>query len=313
MSNSIFTPSEIDVSKIEMGPIKLLDSGAKTVNVRYSGRNLRVEAPSLNIPYGVNIYDKNGPDKLKYSVDLSLRGADDNEQIRALQEFLTAFDEHMIDVGLENAGKWFKKPTATRENIADYYTPVVKVSRDADGNPKPYPPTFKINLRKKKDGQFEGDFYNGTVRDEKGQIASFAKDTPLEEIFPKRGNVTVIFECSGVWLADKRFGTTWKIFQARTDTAAEVIRGPAFKSDVPDIRAFASKVAAPRSNVIADEFEGGSGGDDDDIVAAVMPPAAAPKKVEAPASVPTFKEDEVIEAAAVPKKTTTVKKVVKKV
>lgn len=312
MSNGIFTPSEIDVSKIELGPIKLLDSGAKTVNVRYSGRNLRVEAPSLNIPYGVNIYDKNGPDKLKYSVDLSLRGADDNEQIRALQEFLTAFDDHMIDVGLENAGKWFKKPTATRENIADYYTPVVKVSRDADGNPKPYPPTFKINLRKKKDGQFEGDFYNGTARDEKGQIASFAKDTPLEEIFPKRGNVTVIFECSGVWLADKRFGTTWKIFQARTDTAAEIIRGPAFKSDVPDIRAFASKTvaAAPRSNVIADEFDSAGGGDDeDDIVAAVMP--AAPKKVEAPA--PTFKDDEVIEAAAVPKKTTTVKKVVKKV
>jgi hypothetical protein len=306
MSNGIFTPSEIDVSKIEMGPIKLLDSGAKTINVRYSGRNLRVEAPSLNIPYGVNIYDKNGPDKLKYSVDLSLRGADDNEQIRALQEFLTNFDEQMITAGLENAGKWFKKPAATRENIADYYTPVVKVSRDADGNPKPYPPTFKINLRKKKDGQFEGDFYNGTERDEKGQIASFPRDTPLEEIFPKRGNATIIFECSGVWLADKRFGTTWKIFQARTDTAAEIIRGPAFKSDVPDIRSFTSKaaVAAPRSNVIADEFEGD---EEEDIVAAVMPPAK--KAVDAP----TFKEDEVVEATAVPKKTTTVKKIVKKV
>ncbi len=268
---------------------------------------MMLEAPSLNVPYGVNVFDKNGPPK--YSVDLSLRGADDNDQVRGLQDFLEAFDERMIDAGVENAGKWFKMANPSREVIKAFYTPLVKISRDPQGNPKPYPPTFKLALRGKKgaqagsdSGSFETDFYNAGEKDAKGQIAKFTPDTPVDQVLCKRAQVTAIIQCTGVWFAGGKFGTTWKAVQMRVDSQPEQIRGPAFRSDAPDIRAFVSKALASK---VVEEVEEEEEDAEEEVVAAVLPP----KKAPAPA-VATFEEESVAEPVPVPKKV--VKKIVTK-
>ena len=300
----IQSPSDIKVSKIEFTPVKILDNGGKSVNLRYEGRNLMIETPSLRVPYGVNVFDKTPGAPPKFSVDLSLGGAEDNEQVRALQEFLEAFDERLIDAGVENAGKWFKMTNPNREVIKAFYTPLVKVSRDPQGNPKPYPPTFKLALRKKKDSTaFETDFYDGSAK----PLAAFPRDTPIEEILVKRSNATAIIQCTGLWFAGGKFGTTWKSVQMRIDSQPEQIRGPAFKTDAPDIRAFVAKglaAAAPAPAVEDEEDED----DEEEVLAAVLPPkkVVAPKPVAAAA----FEEEQVAEAVPVLKKV--VKKVVTK-
>jgi len=332
MSSGIYLPSEIAVSKLEFSPVKVLDSGGKSVNLRYEGRNIMVEAPSLSVPYGVNVFDKTPGAPVKYSVDLSLRGADDNDAVRALQEFLEAFDERMIDAGVENASKWFKMANPSREVIRAFYTPVVKVSRDKDGNPKPYPPTFKLALRKRlvkgaaPDSTslartFETRFYDGTAGGGKA-VAEFDGETKLEELLPKRSQATVIMQCTGMWFAGGKFGTTWKAVQLRVDSQPEQIRGPAFRSEAPDVRAFVARSATAAAGAGGD-YDGYGGGDDgeeeDDVVAAVAPvparKAAAPAPAPAPAP-PAFEDDDdhVAEPVAVPvkAKVTATKKVVKK-
>jgi hypothetical protein len=319
MSSMIHTPSEIEVSKIAFQPVKILDNGGKSVNLHFEGRNIMLETPSLNVPYGINVFDKTSPPK--FSVDLSLRGADDNEKIKELQEFLEAFDERMIDAGVENAGKWFKMANPNREVIKAFYTPVVKISRDASGAPKPYPPTFKVNLRKKiakkggpapdpsdsSVGAFEAQFYNASETDSKGQIAGFEAGAGIDTVLPKRSQATAIIQCTGVWFAGGKFGTTWKAVQIRVDSQPEQIRGPAFRSDAPDIRAFvAKKLAAPAAGGAG---YGGYDEDEEDVLAAavVAPPAKA-----APAPAPAFEEEE-DEAAVVEAPPPPAKKVVKKV
>jgi len=292
----IQTPSEIDCSKIEFGPVKVLDNGGKTVNLRYEGRNLMVETPSVGLPYGVNIFDKNGPPK--YSVDLSFRGAEE------LQKFFEEFDERMVDAGVENAQKWWKMNNPSREVVKAFYTPVVKVSRDQQGNLKPYPPTFKVNLRKKKGADaaasasntFEAEMYNGAVT----PLVAFDKEMPVDQVLSKRSNVTAIVQCTGVWFAGGKFGSTWKAVQFRVDSQPEQIRGPAFRSSAPDIRAF---VKSQPKQVADEEFDEDEG---EEVVAAVLPkakPAAAPVVVE---------DDEEEEAEPVPVPKKVVKKVVPK-
>lgn len=266
-----------------------------------------LETPSMRVPYGVNIYDKAGPQALKYSVDLSLGGADENPDVAALQAFLESFDERMIDAAVENAQKWFKMNNPSREVIKAFYTPLVKVPRDAQGNLKPYPPTFKVSLRKKKDGNFETDFYDGT----KKPLEAFDRDTPIEQILPKRSQATTIIACTGVWFAGGKFGTTWKAVQLRVDGVPEQIRGPAFKTDAPDVRAFVSKKTAP----VADATGYADDEDDDEeeeVVAAVLPPKPVAKKA-APPPPAVFEEEQVAEPVAVPAPVVKVaKKVVKK-
>ena len=318
MSSMISLPSEISVSKLEFGPVKVLDSGGKSVNIRYEGRNLMLETPSLNVPYGVNKFDKTPGAPVKYSVDLSFRGADDNEEIRGLQEFLEAFDERMIDAGIENADKWFKMKGVSREVIKAFYTPVVKISVDKEGNPKPYPPTFKLALRKRmirkagdksgtpdpadNVGAFDTKFYNAQEKDAKGAIAEFDGGLKIDDLLPKRSQVGAIIQCTGIWFAGGKYGTTWKVVQLRVDSQPEQIRGPAFRSEAPDIRAFTAARGGAGTG-------GGYGGYDDDagddageesVVAAALPVVAPKPAAAKPAPVATFDEELVTDPIAVP-------------
>lgn len=335
MSSSVNFPSDVSVSKIQFKPVKILDNGGKTVNLDYEGQALSIETPSLNVPYGVNVYDKTPGAPPKYSVDLSLRGAEEDEKIGSLQSFLEAFDERMIDAGVENAGKWFKMANPNRDVIKAFYTPLVKYSRDANGALKPYPPTFKLSLRRAlaprkaggaggppppaptgtNIGSFRAEFYDPTADlDAKGNISSFPRDTDINQVLVKRAQTTVIMQCTGVWFAGGKFGTTWIATQFRMDSRPEVARGPAFRSEAPDIRAFVAKTVAAKA-AAADAEAGGDEedeGEDEEVVAAVLPPAkkAAPAPAPAPVPVAAFAEESVAEPIPVPKKV--VKKVVAK-
>lgn len=298
MSSQVLTPSEIDVTKFTFGQVKSLESGSKMVSVFYEGNPLIVELPSLSVPFGVNVFDKNGPPK--FSADFSFRGADDNDAIREAQEFLESFDERMVDAGVTNAAKWLKM-APNREVIKAIYTPSLRYSKDAEGNLKPYPPTFKAPLKKRKDGSFETDFYNAAERDEKGGLQKFPEDMSVEQILSKRTWATPIVQCTGIWIAGSKFGVTWKALQIRVDSQPNQIRGPAFRSDAPDIRSFVSKEVAKGAGVSAAHDVIDDGDAEDDVVAAVLPPPVAARKAPAPAPVPTFEDDEaVMEPVALP-------------
>jgi hypothetical protein len=262
------------------------------------------------------VFDKTPGAPVKYSVDLSLRGVEDSADVQAFQTFLEAFDERLIDAGVENAQKWFKMANPSREVIKAFYTPSLKYSRDASGALKPYPPTVKLALRKAKGSDaFEPKFYDCTKGGD--EMPEYAKATPLETILAKRTQATATMQCTGIWFAGGKFGTTWKATQIRVESQPETIRGPTFRRDAPDIRAFVSKGLAASSSAAAEAED-----DDDEeceetvlsettikpknsVLDAVLPPpkAAAPT----PAATSAFSEA-VSEAVAVPKKI--VKKVV---
>lgn len=339
MASNIRIASEIDASKIEFGPVKVLNSGAKSVPLRYEGRNLMLETPTLTIPYGVNKFDKTPGAVPKFSVDMSLGGADDNKDIAALKEFFEAFDQRMVQAGMENSNAWFKMAKPNETVIDAFYTRIMKISRDESGNPKPYPPTFKAALRKRiirKPGDKEGvqdlgetvsafdtKFYNAAK-----DMEEFEGELKIEDVLPKRAQISLIMECTGVWFAGGKFGTTWRAFQVLVHNKPEQIRGPAFRSfatDAPDIKAFAARLTATAPAVPVggagdaaedDDGYGGYGGSTGggSALDAVMPKkavAAAPA-VEEPVVAPTYDEEQVTEPVAVPAAKKVVKKVVKK-
>ena len=84
MSNLIVSPKNFTCTNVSISPLKSLDSGAKQAFVNYAydantRKNLSVQISTLPVPYGMNMFDKVGPPK--YSVDLSLRGYDDNPKV----------------------------------------------------------------------------------------------------------------------------------------------------------------------------------------------------------------------------------------
>ena len=133
MSNLIVSPKNFSCANIVITPLKSLDSGAKQAYVNYAydantRKNLSVQIATLPVPYGMNMFDKAGPPK--YSVDLSLRGYDENPKVKQVYEMFTALDEYMIDQGVANSKTWFKAQL-TRDVVKAFYTPLVRWSKDA--------------------------------------------------------------------------------------------------------------------------------------------------------------------------------------
>lgn len=296
---SVVQPTSFNIAQLSISEAKKLDNGSSQAYVNYNGKKLRIQAPRLPIPMDAGDYQGNQ----KYKVQLSFRDKDSNPKVAAFYKALEDFDNFVIDHAVSKSGPWFKKPGMARDIVVDKYTPSIKYSKDKEGNLKPYPPTHGVALKKNnKTGAFDAELYDKEKRLIEGV-------TPIDVL--KRGcEITPILECTGIWITDKGFGATWKLFQARVDVGAEGFEpGCAILDDdeesEPVAKPVVTKKVAPAAptNMINSDDEG-------DVLAAVKP-----TKAPAPEPAEEVEEDEVVEPKPVPKpvvKKPVVKKIVPK-
>lgn len=301
MSSPIVQPAAFSSSKVSISQPKVLESGGKMAYLNYAdSRALVLQTPSLPSPFGLNVFDKAGPPK--YSIDLAMRGYQENPKVKAFFKALSDLDEYMIDQGVKNSKQWFKSDMK-REVVAAFYTPCVKFGKDKEGNQTPYPPNFKVQLKRSRDGEgFECQFYDAKSKGD--PHAQPLKGVPVEEMLVKKVEVTALVQCTGVWFAGGKFGVSWKAVQMRLDSVPQGIRGYGFQEEVAEEFDEPSEFSKPAARpALADE--------DDSEDEEVAP--APPSKAAAPAPAADSDDDE--EAPApVPKKTTVTKaKVVKTV
>ena len=300
MSSPIVQSASFSTSKVSISQPKVLDSGGKLAYLNYGdARSLVMQTPSLPSPFGLNVFDKNGPPK--YSLDLALRGyngTSPNPKVKSFFDALTALDEYMIDQGVKNSKLWFKADMK-REVVQAFYTPTVKFGRDKEGNQTPYPPNVKLQLRRTRDGAgFEAEFY-----DEKSKTnpnAKPIKDIPVEEMLVKKVEVTALMQCTGVWFAGGKYGLSWKAVQVRLDSVPAGLTRNAFLVDDEESAEFST-----RRVPVQDE-------DEEDEEVAPAPTYASAARAPAPAAPADEEDDEEVAPAPVPKKKVmSIKKAVK--
>ena len=306
MASNVVLSSNFNTQKLSFSQLKVLDSGGKQAYVNYDGGMFIFQTPSCNLPYGMSAFDKAGP--VKYNVDLSLRGYDEDGKMKQFYESLQKLDDYMIDQGVKNSKQWFKSDLS-RDVIKAFYTPVIRIPIDKDGNRKPYPPTIKLSLKQKRDSQdFDVQCY-----DEK---KSLFKGIPLEELLVKGAQATCLIQCTGVWFAGSKFGLSWKLVQALITNLPQNARNLTFIDDgdlVP------SKPTQQTTQQEEDEEE-----DEEDeafsapppkqsVIAAVLPKTPA-KATPAPVEDDEEEDADDVEPVPVPKKATTIvkKKIVAK-
>jgi hypothetical protein len=184
------------------------------LNYGGSRNTLVLQTPSLPSPFGLSVFDKSGPPK--YSVDLAMRGYQDNAKVKVFYDALSALDEHMIDLGVKNSKLWFKSDMK-RELVSAFYTPCVRFGKDKDGNQTNYPPTLKIKLMRNREGtDFECQFYDQKSKGD--PHAQPLKGVPIEEMLVRKVELTGLIQCTSVWFAGGKFGLSWKAVQMRLDS-----------------------------------------------------------------------------------------------
>jgi hypothetical protein len=309
MSSNTVVASNFNTQKLTFSPLKVLDNGGKQCYANYENGSFVFQTPNCYLPYGMNAFDKAGP--VKYSVELSLRGFDEpGNKMKPFHDALSRLDEFMIDQGVKNSKQWFKSEMS-RDVIKAFYSPVIRLAKDREGNPKPYPPTIKLSLRQKRDSQ---DFDVVCFDEKRVQY----KGIPLEELLVKGAQVTCLIQCTGVWFAGMKYGLSWKLSQTIVTSLPQSSRNLAFVDSELDVAEAAPP--AKKAPVIVDEEEEEEADDGEDeafsapapkkpsVVAAVLPKAPAPAPAE------EDEEADDAEPVPVPKKTSTVikKKVISK-
>ena len=313
MASNVVLSSNFNAQKISFSQPKTLDSGGKQAYVNYDGGMFVMQTPQCTLPYGMNAFDKAGP--VKYSVELSLRGYQDaGSKMEAFYKTLAALDEYMIDQGVKNSKQWFKADLS-RDVIKAFYSPMVRFSKDKDGNLKPYPPTVKLSLKQKRDSQ---DFDVQCFDDKREPY----RGIPLEELLVKGAQATSLMQCTGCWFAGSKYGLSWKLVQTILNSLPQSSRNFTFVDDGELSAPVQSRrAAAPAPAVVEEEEEEEE--EEDEAFTAPAPVASAKKSVvaavmpkAAPAPPPPQEDEEADDAEPipVPKKTTTVvkKKVVAK-
>lgn len=323
MSKAIVSTSNFNPTNITFSEPRNLDSGGKSVWMNYTydantRKNLTVQIGSLLLPFGMNIFDKQGPQAVKYSVDVSLRGYEDNPKVKAIYDMFSALDEYMIDQGVANSKKWFKS-SLTRDVVKAFYTPTLRWGKDANGDiNRAYPPTIKLQLRKR-EGKFDVELYDEHREEMKGHR--------LEDVLVKGAQVTCLIQCTSVWFAGSKYGLSWKPLQIRMDKIPDSIRGYAIQDEddgsapvVTASRKSAPVVPAPAPVPSANKFSSLDDDEEEEEDEDFRAPAPAPVKasvmaaVMPPAPAPAIDDDaaEDVEPVALPKSKTITKKTVVK-
>ena len=200
---------------------------------------LYVRVPEGTLPFDPNYFPDDGiddPEKSasgKYSLSMSVK-TDDNEAMKAFHDTFVSLDEHIMSTAKENSQAWFKKAKISEETISELYTRQIKVSTDPEtGEPNGmFPPKFSYKVVKRDNKFVPKDFM---VYDNEKNIFDVNKtgDSPVEfsNVVMKGASVKTVIKCNGIWIANGKFGCTWRAEQMCVKVPEGGLRDFAILSD----------------------------------------------------------------------------------
>ena len=229
-------PSKVDFSKITISAPKTMDNGGKMLYLNYGGgiNSLYVTTPEVEVPFDPSYFADN-ENSGKYSVKFSMKDLDDNKAMRDFHGWASSMDALLLKKASENSQSWFRKAKLSDETLQELYTPMVKVSTDPEtGEPNgKYPDSFAFKINKR-----EGKFKDFSIYDKDKVVFDVNGDTDnptdITKLIVKGALIKVVLKCNGIWVANGKFGCTWKAEQVRVKVPEGGLRDFAIMSDSDD-------------------------------------------------------------------------------
>ena len=227
MSNKMLIDgTALTMDNVQYTKPKINQSGGKNVTVLNAEckKTLCISTP-LMLTWGVNENDFDGRGVKSYDLSLQFpRDQDSNysENTEKLLANLEEFENKIKNDAVENSKEWFNKGKMTLEQVDVLWTPMLKYPKDQETQEpdKTRKPTLRVKIP----------FYENTFKIE-------LYNTERERIFPnlenqhllpmnlieKGQNIAVVIQCGGIWFANGKFGTTWRLVQAIVQPRASLM------------------------------------------------------------------------------------------
>lgn len=236
----IIKASELNVDDITYSSLKVLDNGAKLIWIANKGAPLIMQLPKMSAPFGVSRWADDKTEK--YSLDLSFKGRETDENIQKAYDMFMALDKKIIRDAMENSPAWFKKKIASIDVMEALYHPIVRQPKDDK-----YAPTIKLPLA------YADNAFKCLAFDASKKVVNLA------DVNLKGAEVVSIVQCTGIWIAGGGAGCSWKVNQLKVFPKPS-LNTYAFQDDDDDAVADADDADA-----VGERSTGAQGSDDDDL------------------------------------------------
>jgi hypothetical protein len=220
---STFQPS----SDFKYAPPRANKSGGKSVGIQSTkdNKSLHLSTP-LMMTWGVSPYENQQTGAIE-SYDMSLQfpreqDGNFNEDTQAFLEAMKQYEARIKADAVTNAKDWFGKSKMTPEVVDALFTPMLRYPKDKSTGEFDYTrtPTLRVKIP----------YYDNTFKMEIYDLdenmifpnASNPDLTPVE-LIQKTQNVALVMQSGGVWFANGKFGTTWRLVQAVVQPKASIL------------------------------------------------------------------------------------------
>jgi hypothetical protein len=233
-TNAIISASNLDISKVTFGDIRVNKAGGKSVPIKYNGQNLQIRIPKMEYRGGLKV-KVNETTGTAYNLTATMKGCDPyatarsttGDEIGNLYNFLLDLQNRLLKFATENSIKWFGK--ARKEDvIADTMKPFIGPSvEQVNGVWTPtgkYPPGLRMKVP----------VYNGDVSmsvvDHAGKAIVVDTDN-ITQIFPKNVEASIVVAPS-VYVTGQGFGVTWRIAFVRVSPPQRLTAADVFADEI---------------------------------------------------------------------------------
>jgi hypothetical protein len=125
---------------------------------------------------------------------------------------MQSLEQKIKEDAVVNSKDWLNKNKLVPEAVDALWSPMLKYPKDKNTNESDYsrPPTLKVKIP-----YWEGEFKNIELyNDKKDLVFPNNEEIHINEFLVKASNIATIIQCGGIWVANGKFGVTWKLFQA---------------------------------------------------------------------------------------------------
>ena len=249
-TNAIVSSSNLDISKISFGDIRLNKAGGKSVPIKYNGQSLQIRLEKAMYPMGVNVREsENGTN---YTMSLTLKGCDpyakdkagaDTGSLGVLYNFLHDLQSKLLDTAETNSVKWFGK-TRSRSVLEDTMKQFISPSVEKVGGEwvpsGKYPPSLRMKIPVY-DGRVAMD-----VTDSAGKPVAVDPEN-IASVFPKRVEASIVVS-PGIYVSGQGWGVTWRVSYARVAPPQRTTAADVFKDEIEqELRSAPAAVQAVES------------------------------------------------------------------
>ncbi len=194
---------------------KINPSGGKNVGILYgpTKKSTYLSTP-LMMSWGINEYTDDRTGKKTYDLALQFPREQDSNYSSDTKEFLIAlqsFEAKIKADAIKNSKDWMNKNKLTDDVVSALWTPMLRYPKDENGDPD----TSKMPTLKVKVPYWEGVFKTEMYDMNENTLFPDPTDEKVSPLtlIQKNTNIALVIQNGGIWFANGKFGTTWKMVQ----------------------------------------------------------------------------------------------------